>query len=183
MAQQMEPSKTNHIKQKKLLIQLSPTGRGKYVLKIFSAVCAVSSAILPFINNIVSHFIDTKEIIFSNTSGFRQLDLDAVIFYFSMPIGTILIIFSVFIRTYKWCYYLVLLSCYLQLFLLINFVVFDKNLYYTAHICTVILFLLGLFILKQADKYYRYISKIDEFNEKTINRYSSVILKENDDEI
>ena len=166
------------------LTQQSQTNRGKIRIQRAATILVLLSSLLPFANNIIKRFVDTENIIFDNVSGVRQLDLDSCIFFLSMPLAFLFIAFGARNKAHKYSFYAVFISCYFQFAFLIRFIILDKNdLFIIAEIATFVIFAVIAVVFLMSEKYLQKITIEDEFKEKTLDRYSSIIMKKEKDEV
>lgn len=151
-------------------------GRSKAITQRTATVLVLLSSILPFLNNILKNIFDTESILLINAPGVKKLDLDSAIFFLAMPVSYLFIAIGGRLGAHKSSYYAVFVSCYLQLFLIVNFLFIEKKKAYFITqialfvICVVIAV---LYFLKQ--RYYKTIEEKNEFLNTTLDRYSSIL--------
>ena len=162
------------------MTQQNQISRGKVFIQVIATTLVLIAALLPFANNIIGNFIDTKSIVFDNISGVRKLDLDSVLFFLSMPLTIVFIVIGALFKAHKFSYYTVLVSCYFQFAFLLRFILLDKNeILIIAEIAVLIIFLMITFCIYKLEKYYRKIFIIDKYTNKTLDRFSSILYKNN----
>jgi len=133
------------------------------------------SSILPFFNNILRSFIDTESIVI-HINGAKALDLDSAIFFLAMPISYLFIAIGGRFGAHKKSYYAVYLSCYFQLVLVVNFIFLNKGKeYFITQLVLFIIFLVVAVLFLVIARYYKSIEAKNEFLNKTLDRYSSII--------
>jgi hypothetical protein len=164
----------------KSLTQQNQISRGKVFIQILATALVLIATILPFANNIISRFIDTKSIVFDNISGVRSLDLDSVLFFLSMPLTIVFLVFGALFKAHRFSFYTVLVSCYFQFAFLIRFFLLDKNeILVIAEVAVFVIFLMITFGIYKLEKHYRSIIIIDKFTNTTLDRFSSILYKHN----
>ncbi|MDV7696250.1 hypothetical protein N6B72_04870 [Chryseobacterium soli] len=156
----------------------SRTNRGKILLQRTATILVLLSSLVPFFNNFIRHFFDTEAIVFANVSGVRKLDLDSCIFFLSMPVAFFCVAFGAYFKAHKYSFIAVFISCYFQFAFLIRFIFLDKNdIFIISEIAIFVLFAVIGFLMFKAEKHFSNIIAVDSFKEKTLDRYSSILLK------
>lgn len=169
-----------HLQQTKLSTQRNRIGRGKLIIQIIMSAFVLISAILPFLNNIVGYFMDVN-VQLANNAGERRLDLDSAIYFLSIPSCIILLALGGLFKAHRYTFYVVLVSGYFHLVTYIKFIFFNKNIISGyADIAIVVIIALIIYLVYRLDNYYREISVIDQFNNSTLERFSSILFKRND---
>jgi hypothetical protein len=134
------------------------------------------SSILPFLNNIVKNFFDTQSILLIDFPGVKKVDLDSAIFFLAMPLSYCLIALGARLGAHKKSYYAVFVSCYFQLFLTVNFIFIKKEkAYFLTQIALFIICSVVAVLYYLKHRYYNTIEEKNEFLNKTLDRYSSII--------
>ncbi|MEO8255543.1 MAG: hypothetical protein ABI554_14270 [Flavobacterium sp.] len=176
----MKTTLSNQEQEAKSLIQQNQISRGKVIIQVIATALVLIAAILPFANNIIGNFVDTKSIVFDNISGVRSLDLDSVLFFLSMPLTIVFLVIGGLFKAHKFSFYTVLISCYFQFSFLIRFILLDKNeILIIAEIAVFVIFLMITFCIYKLEKHYRSIIIIDKFTNTSLDRFSSILYRNN----
>lgn len=169
------PQKQN----KKQLILQNRIGLSKLVIEIIASAFVIISAILPFLNNIVGYFINLNEQL-DNNAGQRRLDLDSSIYYLSISSCFILLALGGLFKAHRFTFYAALISGYFHLTTYIKFIFFNQNdISGIADIAIVSLLIIIVYLVFRLDNYYRKLLVLDDFNNNTLNRFSSILYKRN----
>lgn len=134
------------------------------------------SSILPFLNNILRNFFNTESILLINTPAVKKVDLDTAIFFLAMPLSYFLIAVGARLGAHKNSYYAVFVSCYCQLFLVINFIFIEKQKAYVLTQIALFVICVIIFILfKLISRYYKNTDATITHLNRTLDRYSEII--------
>lgn len=155
--------------------QPSQINPGSSKIQRRATILVLLSSILPFLNNILKKFYDTTSIVLDIT-GAKALDLDSAIFFFAMPISYLCIAYGGKFGAHQKSYYAVYLSAYLQVVIVINYIFVSTNIaYFITQIALFIIFLAVAILLLKKARYYTSMEDKNEFLNKTLDRYSSII--------
>lgn len=158
-------------------------GKGKTIIQRGATILVLLSSILPFVNNILKNFIDTESILLLDNPNTKKLDLDSAIFFFSMPISYALIAFGGLFGAHKKSYYAVFLSCYFQVSLIIYYIFTNKGeafVFTEVFIAILFVFIAVIYFIMQ--RYYKNVEIMNEFLNKTLDRYDTISNKKNENE-
>lgn len=156
--------------------QQNRTNPGSTKIQRTATALVLLSSILPFLNNIVKHFIDSGSIILVNSASTKQLDLDSAIFFLAVPFSYLFIAIGARLGAHKNSYYAVFVSCYFQLFLTVNFIFNEKKMaYIITQISLFVICVVVALLFVVISKYYQNIEDKNHFLNKTLDRYSEVL--------
>ena len=161
-------------------IQQNRIGLNKRTIEIIASAFVLISAILSFLNNIVGYFIDVN-VQLANTAGERRLDLDSTIYFLSISSCVILLALGGLFRAHRYTYYVALVAGYFHLVTYIKFIFFNENkISAIADIAIILVLILIVFLVFKLDNYYRKLHLLDQFNNSTLDRFSTILFKRND---
>lgn len=171
----------------KLSTQPSQTNLGSKKIKRerMATILVLLSSFLPFLNNLIARFFNTKSMILDNVAGVRQLDVDDCIFFLSMPVAYLFIAIGAIYEANKKSFYAVFISCYFQLAFIIKFIILDVNdILFFSELGLLCLFIaIGILLIK-TEKRIKEEKIAEDFRNKTLDRFSSILMnkeyKEND---
>jgi len=161
-------------------IQQNRIGLNKLTIEIIASAFVLISAILPFLNNIVGYFVDVS-VQLENNAGERRLDLDSTIYFLSISSCVIFLALGGLFRAHRYTYYVALVAGYFHLVTYIKFIFFNENkISAIADIAIILLLVLIIFLVFKLDNYYRKLNLLDQFNNSTLDRFSTILFKRNE---
>ncbi|AZA81601.1 hypothetical protein C1637_03245 [Chryseobacterium lactis] len=131
-------------------------------------------------NNIVGYFVDVS-VQLENNAGERRLDLDSTIYFLSISSCVIFLALGGLFRAHRYTYYVALVAGYFHLVTYIKFIFFNENkISAIADIAIILLLALIIFLVFKLDNYYRKLNLLDQFNNSTLDRFSTILFKRNE---
>lgn len=135
------------------------------------------AAILPFLNNILGNWIDLSKQV-DNTVGARSLDLDAAVYFLSIASCIVLLALGGFFRANKYSFCACLVSGLLHLWTYVKFVFFNENkISEIANVATIVLIFVFVGLILWFENYYSRLNTLNKFNNKTLDRFSTILFK------
>lgn len=161
----------------KQLIRQNRIDRNRLSIEVVFSILVLLASLLPFLNNILGKWFDLSKQV-DNTVGVRSLDWDSSIYFLSIALCIMILALGGIFRANKYTFYACLISGSLHMWTYIKFIFFNQNqVSEIANIAMIVLIFVFIGLIFFLETYYSKLNTLNKFNNKTLDRFSTILFK------